>query len=85
MLHPSFVEPSTPPDKTIVLPPSPPATGDSPSAPVAAVLYLFHQHKRGSLESLWTRVRLQPLEYQELWDRLDEDKNLARYVGDKVG
>ncbi|KAH0556342.1 hypothetical protein GP486_005730 [Trichoglossum hirsutum] len=80
---PSPAKLATPPDRAIILPLSPPATGDSLTLAVSEVLHLFRLHKRGALKS-WTSVQLLPSEHLEFQKRLEKDEDLFRYANVKI-
>jgi hypothetical protein len=76
---------STPPDRTIVPPPSPPATDQKPSPAVATVVRLLRSHRDGTLDSgPWIKLRLLLAEHTKVWQLLEKDNGLGGYVEDKV-
>jgi hypothetical protein len=77
---------STPPDRTIVLPLSPPLSDKKLSPAVATVIRLLQSRRDGTLHSgPWIKLRLLPAEYTEVWRLLKKDNNgLGGYVDDKV-
>lgn len=76
---------STPPGKTIVLPPSPPKSDEKPSPAVAAVVRLLQSHRNGTLRSgPWIKLRLLLAEHTKVWQLLKKTNGLGGYVEDKV-
>ncbi|KAI9864354.1 MAG: hypothetical protein M1813_003274 [Trichoglossum hirsutum] len=74
-----------PPDRTIVLPPSPPPSDEKLSPAVAAVVRLLRSHRDGTLRSgPWIKLRLLLTEYRKVWELLEKDNGLGGYVEDKV-
>ncbi|KAH0562081.1 hypothetical protein GP486_003221 [Trichoglossum hirsutum] len=66
---------STPPDKTIQLPPSPPPSSEKQSAAVWRVLNLF-QSNNGKVGSPWINIPLSLEDYEKLQKALGRDKTL---------
>jgi hypothetical protein len=76
---------STPPNRTIVLPPSPPASGQKPSPAVVTVVRLLRSHRDGTLNlGPWIKLRLLLAEHTKVWQLLEKDNGLGGYVEDKV-
>ncbi|KAH0556226.1 hypothetical protein GP486_005847 [Trichoglossum hirsutum] len=79
---------SMPPDRTIVLPPSPPPSDEKLSPAVFTVVRLLQSHRDGTLYSgSWIKCRLLLTEYRKVWELLEKDNGLnglGGYVEDKV-
>ncbi|KAH0548093.1 hypothetical protein GP486_008173 [Trichoglossum hirsutum] len=77
---------TTPPDRSIKQLPSPPPSSEKRSAAVARVISLFRRHREGKLtgEEEWVQVPIQPSEYSELLQQLDQDEDLCGYIEDEL-
>ncbi|MCJ1250788.1 hypothetical protein MMC30_008016 [Trapelia coarctata] len=73
------------PETTIAFPPSPISSEDKPSSHILEAIQLLRNRRACILEDNWNTIKLQPGEYEELWQRLGkEDEKLLGYIQDKI-
>ena len=62
-----------------------PTTGTQPNR-ISKVLELFDQHRKGSIDRdrRWIETRLQPEEYKDLLQTLENNKDLSAYIHDNI-
>ena len=73
------------PEISIALPPSPPSSEDKPTSHIPEAIQLLKDRRTCILAENWNTIKLQPDEYEELWQRLGkEDEELLGYVEDKI-
>ncbi|MCJ1404966.1 hypothetical protein MMC11_008192 [Xylographa trunciseda] len=76
---------SNSPETSIAFPPSPVSSEDKPLSHILEAIQLLRNRHACILQDNWTTIKLQPAEYEKLWQRLEkEDKELLGYTNDKI-